>query len=195
MKLDNSTEQNTLENQFLIAMPHLQDPYFNGSVTYMWKQGPDGALGIVINQPSEICMSDLMRELKISVPEDQQDRMDDELVLTGGPVENNKGFILHEHGPEWEYTVPITDEISISMSRDILEDIAIGKGPERYLVALGCAGWEPGQLEQEVSDNVWLTVPANSELLFSRDFENKASAAAAILGVELSQLTSIAGHS
>lgn len=195
MTQENSTQQNTLENQFLIAMPHLRDPNFNGSVTYLWKHGAEGALGLVINQPSQVRMTALLAELEIEPDESQQERLAEEEVLTGGPVERNKGFILHETGPEWEYTVPITDTVSISMSRDILVDIAAGKGPSRYLVALGCAGWEAGQLEEEVGNNVWLTVPATDELLFSRDFENKASAAAGLLGVSLSQLSSFAGHS
>lgn len=195
MTQENSTQQNTLENQFLIAMPHLQDANFNGSVTYLWKHGADGALGLVINQPSQVRMTALLAELEIEADESQQQRLAEEEVLTGGPVERNKGFILHETGLEWEYTVPITDTVSISMSRDILVDIAAGKGPSRYLVALGCAGWEAGQLEEEVGNNVWLTVPATDELLFSRDFENKASAAAGLLGVSLSQLSSFAGHS
>jgi len=188
-------EEHTLENQFLIAMPHLQDPYFNGSVTYLWKYGPDGALGIVVNRPSGLSMTELLAELDIEPAASEARLMDREKVLAGGPVERNKGFILHEADTEWEYTLPITDEIAVSMSRDILEAIAAGRGPDHYLVSLGCAGWEAGQLEQEISDNVWLTVPADSNLLFSRDFDNKASAAAAILGIDLSQLSSVAGHS
>ncbi|MEX1199011.1 MAG: YqgE/AlgH family protein [Pseudohongiellaceae bacterium] len=188
-------EEQTLENQFLIAMPHLQDPYFNGSVTYLWKHGPDGALGIVINRPSDVTMTELLAELEITPAPSEARLMEQEQVLAGGPVERNKGFILHEAGDEWDYTLPVTDEIAVSMSRDILEAIAEGRGPDHYLVSLGCAGWEAGQLEQEISDNVWLTVPADSNLLFSRDFDNKASAAAAILGIDLSQLSSIAGHS
>jgi putative transcriptional regulator len=188
-------EEQTLENQFLIAMPHLQDPYFNGSVTYLRKHGADGALGIVINQPSDVSMTELLAELDIAPAASEARLMDSEKVLYGGPVERNKGFILHEAGEEWDYTLPITDDIAVSMSRDILEAIAEGKGPDHYLVSLGCAGWEAGQLEQEISDNVWLTVPSDPDLLFSRDFDNKASAAAAILGINLGQLSSIAGHS
>lgn len=188
-------EEQSLENQFLIAMPHLQDPYFNGSVTYLWKHGEDGALGIVINRPSDVTMTELLAELDITPAPSEAQIMEQEQVLAGGPVERHKGFILHEAGQEWDYTLPITDDIAMSMSRDILEAIAEGKGPDHYLVSLGCAGWEAGQLEQEITDNVWLTVPADPDLLFSRDFDNKASAAAAILGINLSQLSSIAGHS
>lgn len=185
----------SLENQFLIAMPHLQDPNFNGSVTYLWKHSDEGALGVVINHPSDITVTALLAELNIEPAAEQANILQSEKVLHGGPVERNKGFILHSSEKEWDYTIPITDDVSISMSPDIMRAIAEGEGPEKYLVALGCAGWEAGQLEQEISDNVWLTVPMSNELLFSRDYENKAAAAAAILGVELSQLSSFAGHS
>ncbi len=184
-----------LTDQFLIAMPHLQDPTFNGTVTYVWKHGSDGALGFVVNRPSSLNMTRLLAELDIEPAASEARLMEHELVLDGGPVEPHKGFILHEVGEEWDYTLPVSDELAVTMSRDILEAIAEGRGPDHYLVSLGCAGWEPGQLEQEIGDNVWLTVPADNDLLFSRDFDNKASAAAAILGVNLEQLSSIAGHS
>ncbi len=184
-----------LENHFLIAMPHLRDPNFNGSVTYLWKHDSEGALGLVVNRPSKLVIPDLMEELGITIKDEFLARLQDSSILTGGPVERNKGFILHEAGTEWDYTLAVNDDISLSMSRDILQDIADGGGPLRYLVALGCAGWDAGQLEQEITDNVWLTVPANTELLFSTDYDNKASAVAALLGVSMSQLASLAGHS
>lgn len=184
-----------LENHFLIAMPHLRDPNFNGSVTYLWKHDKEGALGLVVNQPSKLVIPDLMEELGITIKDAFLSRLQDSSILTGGPVERNKGFILHEAGTEWDYTLPVNDDVSLSMSKDILQEIADGGGPSRYLVTLGCAGWDAGQLEQEIGDNVWLTVPANTELLFSTDYENKASAVAALLGVSLSQLASLAGHS
>lgn len=186
----------SLTNQFLIAMPHLDDPWFNHTVTYLWKHSAQGALGLVINKPSSLRVAELLSELDI----DTSGRLGDLIfhrqhVMSGGPVEKNKGFILHEAGRDWEYTLPVTDELSVSMSRDILADIAEGKGPENYLIALGCAGWEAGQLEQEISDNFWLTVPALPAIIFSRDHDSKAEAAAALLGVNLSQLSSTAGHS
>lgn len=184
-----------LENHFLIAMPHLRDPNFNGSVTYLWKHDQDGALGLVVNRPSKLVIPDLMDELGITIKDEFLARLQDSSILTGGPVERNKGFILHEAGTEWDYTLAVNDDISLSMSKDILQEIADGGGPSRYLVTLGCAGWDAGQLEQEITENVWLTVPANTDLLFSTDYENKASAVAALLGVSMSQLASLAGHS
>jgi putative transcriptional regulator len=186
---------NCLEHHFLVAMPQLNDPNFNGTVTYLWKHDSNGAIGIVINQPADLSLSRLLEELDIDISAFALSRLDEEAVVSGGPVERNKGFILHDAGTEWEYTIPVNDDISISMSKDILQAIAEGDGPRRYRVALGCAGWDAGQLEQEIADNAWLTVPANSELLFSSDFDGMAAAAAGILGVSLSQLSSMAGHS
>lgn len=186
---------NCLEHHFLVAMPQLNDPNFNGTVTYLWKHDSQGAIGIVINQPAELSIGRLLEELDMDISDHVLPQLDTQAVVDGGPVERNKGFIIHDASTEWEYTIPINDEISITMSRDILQAIAEGEGPQRHLVALGCAGWDADQLEQEIADNAWLTVPANSDLLFSRDFDGMAAAAAGILGVSLSQLSSMAGHS
>lgn len=194
--MDYEAVPGTLANQFLIAMPHLDDPWFAHTVTYLWKHSDEGALGIVINKPSNMRVAELLAELGIETEQKRGDIIfHSQRVMTGGPVEKNKGFILHESGREWEYTLPVTRELSLSMSKDILADIAIGKGPETYMVALGCAGWEAGQLEKEISENFWLTVPALPALIFSSDHAGKAEAAASILGVSLSQLSSFAGHS
>ncbi|MDH7942754.1 YqgE/AlgH family protein [Pseudohongiella sp. SYSU M77423] len=185
----------SLEHHFLIAMPQLRDPNFNGTVTYLWRHDDNGALGVVINRCSRLPISDLMSELKITVSDDMVARLSEKKVMAGGPVERSKGFIVHPTTDEWEYTMRVNDDVSLSMSKDILQAIARGEGPDRYLIALGCAGWESGQLEQEISDNAWLTVPADPEILFSEDFDNMAKAAAGILGVSLSQLSSLTGHS
>ncbi len=193
---DLSTPTDSLENHFLIAMPHLHDPYFSNTVTYMWKHSSEGALGIVVNKPSRMRLTELMKELRLPVEDAEQKQiLFRQRVLSGGPVEKHKGFILHDASREWEYTLPLNDDVSLSMSKDILADIATGNGPQQYLIALGCAGWEAGQLEEEITNNVWLTVPADPLLLFSTDFDNKADAVAAQLGVSMSQLSSMAGHS
>lgn len=194
--MEYEAQPGTLANQFLIAMPHLDDPWFAHTVTYLWKHSDEGALGIVINKPSNMRVAELLSELGIESAQKRSDIIfHSQRVMSGGPVEKNKGFILHESGREWEYTLPVTRDLSLSMSKDILSDIANGKGPENYLVALGCAGWEAGQLEKEISENFWLTVPAIPALIFSSDHAGKAEAAASILGVSLSQLSSFAGHS
>lgn len=196
MQIPPSTADGTtwLEHHFLIAMPTLMDPNFHGSVTYVWKHDQNGALGVVINRPSGLPVAELLEELKITVSDQMADKLAVRRVMAGGPVERNKGFILHDAGREWEYTLPINDEVSLSMSRDILQDIAKGGGPARYIAALGCAGWDAGQLEREISDNVWLTVPADTALLFSDDHDGMAEAAASLAGINLSQLATLAGH-
>ncbi|MEX2130299.1 MAG: YqgE/AlgH family protein [Pseudohongiellaceae bacterium] len=185
---------NSLEDQFLIAMPQLQDRWFSGSVTYIWKHTEEGALGIVVNKPMKVSVADIFKELEIvcSVDEDQ---FKTQKVLAGGPVERDKGFIIHDSAMSWDSSVRLSPEISICTSKQILQDIADGKGPENYLVVLGCAGWDAGQLEHEILENAWLTTPADSALVYSRDFANKPASAAALLGIDLTQLSPAAGHS
>ena len=183
-----------LENQFLIAMPQMLDPYFTNTVTYLWKHNEEGALGIVINKPLKACVADIFAELNILCStEDSLFR--ERPVLAGGPVERDKGFIIHDAGQQWESSIEVTPEITICTSRTILQDIAKGSGPENYLVALGCAGWEAGQLEREITENTWLTTPANAELIFSDNYNGKAEAAASLLGINLQQISPEAGHS
>ncbi len=184
----------SLENQFLVAMPQLAGSYFGSSVTYLWKHDDSGAIGIVVNKPLQASIADILEELEIKSEAGEQN-FHRRQVLAGGPVERDKGFILHDAGAEWESSVGVTQGISITTSKTILQAIATGKGPNNYLVALGCAGWAPGQLEQELRDNVWLTTPANSDLIFSQDYAGKARAAAAQLGISLEQLSPEAGHS
>jgi len=183
-----------LENQFLIAMPQMLDTYFTNTVTYLWKHNEEGALGIVINKPLKACVADIFAELNILCStEDSLFR--ERPVLAGGPVERDKGFIIHDAGQQWESSIEVTSEITICTSRTILQDIANGSGPKNYLVALGCAGWEAGQLEREITENTWLTTPASTELIFSDNYNGKAEAAAGLLGIDLQQISPEAGHS
>ncbi len=192
--MNDIASSSNLENQFLIAMPQMVDSYFAHTVTYLWKHNDDGALGIVINKPLQACVADMFTELAIECSI-EEGPFRERPVLAGGPVERDKGFIIHDAAQKWESSIAVTDNISICTSKAILEDIARGVGPENYVVALGCAGWDAGQLEREIGANAWLTVPANSELIFSVDFEHKAQQAAAVLGVELGQLSPETGHS
>jgi putative transcriptional regulator len=175
-------------------MPQMEDSYFADTVTYLWKHNGDGALGIVINKPLEASVADIFDELEIECSI-RQGAFREEAVLAGGPVERDKGFIIHDAPKNWESSISVTKEISICTSKSILEDIASGNGPENYLIALGCAGWEAGQLEREIITNAWLTVPADTALIFSSDYENKPQRAASLLGVDLQQLAPDAGHS
>ena len=182
-----------LNDQFLIAMPQLSDSFFENSVIYMWQHSDEGAIGIAVNLPLSITLSELFEQLGI---DDERPSGSPQTVLCGGPVEPNKGFILHDNEPNskaWEATLNLENNLFITTSRDILEDIAKGKGPQNYFVVLGCAGWGPGQLEQEITENSWFSCPAEKELIFSTEFHNKAKLAAASLGFELSQLSSDQG--
>lgn len=184
----------SLENHFLIAMPQMQDPYFAATVTYLWRHTDEGALGIVINKPLQACIADIFDELDI-VCSIEENRFRQQHVLAGGPVERDKGFILHGSGLNWDSSIAVTDEVAICTSKTILQDIATGSGPEKYLVALGCAGWEAGQLEREIAENAWLTAPANSDIIFSTDHSHKLQEASAILGIDLRTISPSAGHS
>ena len=183
-----------LGNQFLIAMPQLAGSYFADTVTYLCKHDEQGALGIVINKPLGARVIDIFNELDISC--DLQDsRFTTQRILSGGPVERDKGFIVHDAGARWDSSIPATPEISVCTSPKILRVIAAGRGPDNYLIALGCAGWEPGQLEREISENVWLTAPAQHDLIFSDNYGSKSKEVAARLGVDLQFLSPAAGHS
>ena len=192
--MNENNSPNYLENQFLVAMPQMEDSYFTNTVTYIWKHNDEGALGIVINKPLEACVADIFDELEIECSK-ENGPFREEAVLAGGPVEQDKGFIIHDAERSWESSVSVTEGISICTSKSILEDIASGNGPENYLIALGCAGWEAGQLEREIITNAWLTVPADPDLIFSNDYKNKTRYAASILGIDLQQLAPTAGHS
>lgn len=192
--MNDINNSHSLENQFLIAMPQLADSYFSNTVTYLWKHSSDGALGIVINKPLGACIADIFEELEIEC-NIEKGPFRERQVLAGGPIEKGKGFILHDAGESWESSFSISAGISICTSKSILQDMAAGNGPENYLIALGCAGWEAGQLEAEISANAWLTVPANKDLIFSQEYDKKTQQAADLLGVNLQQLSPDAGHS
>ncbi|MCW8943851.1 MAG: YqgE/AlgH family protein [Sedimenticola sp.] len=180
-----------LTNQFLIAMPGLEDTNFHHTVTYLCQHGEEGAMGIVINRPSGLRLNDILDQLDISnsdFPSAEQ------IIYIGGPVQTDRGFVLHTQDGNWDSTLKITPDISITTSRDILEAIAHGKGPEKSLIALGYAGWGEGQLEQEISANAWLNGPAPENVLFDLPAEARWEAAAKALGIDLNLLSGEAGH-
>ncbi|AHF05158.1 hypothetical protein MARPU_15875 [Marichromatium purpuratum 984] len=181
----------SLTNHFLIAMPGLQDPNFARTVTYVCEHTEQGAMGIVINRPLEVTLGELFAQLEI--PTDDAE-LQATPVYQGGPVQTDRGFVLHTAGPTYDSTLGITEEISVTTSRDVLEAIARGDGPERSLVALGYAGWGAGQLEQEMSANAWLNGPASDDIIFHMDAGERWLAAAQLLGVDLNLLSGEAGH-
>jgi putative transcriptional regulator len=185
------SEAYSLSNHFLIAMPGLEDPNFHHTTTYICEHNEDGALGVVINRPLEIQLGEILVHMDIST---DIEAIRNQTVYMGGPVQSDRGFVLHEPVGNWEATLQVTDTIGITSSRDILDDIAKGKGPEHTIITLGYAGWGAGQLEQELADNTWLSGPASSKIVFETPSEERWLAAAALLGIDLNLLSSDAGH-
>ena len=181
----------TLANHFLIAMPGLQDPNFSRTVTYICEHTDQGAMGIVINRPMEIRLGEVLEQLDIASDDPQ---VLDTPVYLGGPVQPDRGFVLHCDGESYDSTLSVTSQISVTTSRDVLEAIANGSGPERMLIALGYAGWSGGQLEDEMSANSWLSGPANNDIIFRLPAGERWMAAAHLLGVDLNLLSAEAGH-
>lgn len=180
----------SLINHFLIAMPNLGDPHFSRTVTLICEHSDQGAMGIIINRPMDLNLRDVLTQMNI----DPRDLQFDMPVHLGGPVNNNQGFVLHEPLGHWQSTLPINVTLGVSTSRDILEAVAQNRGPDRYLLALGYAGWSPGQLEREIADNAWLSGPADNKILFNTPALERWSAAAGLLGVDLTTLSGETGH-
>jgi putative transcriptional regulator len=182
---------NSLQDHFLIAMPAMGDPNFNQTVTYICEHNENGALGIIINRPIEMQVREILEQLSLQVADEAAAERP---VLGGGPVHRDRGFVLHQSEHTYESTLAATDEIKVTTSQDILNAVAAGEGPAKVLVALGCAGWEAGQLEEELVANAWLSVPADPQIIFETPFELRWTAAAALLGVDITQMSAYAGH-
>jgi putative transcriptional regulator len=180
-----------LNNHFLIAMPQLEDPNFYHSVTYICEHNEDGAMGIVVNRPLDVELGDVLSHMDIENL--NQDKIHD-IIYLGGPVQPERGFVLHEPLGQWDSMLAVTDSLGVTTSRDILTAINEGSGPDRALVALGYAGWGAGQLEQELVDNAWLSVPADSAIIFDTPIDQRWQAAAAKLGIDLNNLSEDVGH-
>ncbi len=180
-----------LKNHFLIAMPNLLDPNFSQSVTLICEHDENGAIGLVINRPTGIVLSELFHQLKIHCPAPEASNIH---VMSGGPVSPENGFVLHRPLGDWQNTLSISDETGLTTSIDILDAMAAGTGPSESIITLGYAGWAAGQLEQELADNAWLTHPADSNMLFQTPREELWNAAAQAMGVDISLLSHEAGH-
>lgn len=183
--------EHSLAGQLLVAMPNLGDPNFDHTVTFVCEHSADGALGITINRPIGMELRAVFEQLQLSA---EATDLANQPVLRGGPVQTERGFVLHESALDWQATQQVAPAIFVTTSQDILADMAAGKGPKRALMALGYAGWGAGQLDDEVRDNAWLTVPASAELMFDTPIENRWRAAARSIGIDLSTLSPGAGH-
>jgi putative transcriptional regulator len=184
-------ESVNLTGHFLIAMPSMADPHFAKSLTFICEHNEQGALGLVINRPLDMTLQILFEQLGIERTERSLDALP---VHFGGPVQTDRGFVLHQPIGQWQSTLPVNGSVGLTTSKDILEAVGRGEGPRHLLVTLGYAGWAPGQLEHELKQNAWLTVPAQTKILFSMPFESRLAAAMGLLGVDFAKLSGAAGH-
>lgn len=182
-----------LANHFLIAMPSMLDPVFGGTVVYLCEHNANGALGIIINKPTDMTIDVLFERIDLPLENEPQGG-NERPVMFGGPVQIERGFVLHSPLGEYSSMMQVSDEVALTTSKDILEAVATGDGPRKILVTLGCSGWSPGQLEEEITRNGWLTVAADSTILFDVPVEDRFTAAMHLLGIDPSMLTGEAGH-
>ncbi len=180
----------SLCNHFLIAMPGLHESSFAHSVTYICEHSSEGAMGIVVNNPTPMTLHEIFVQMDLAVNKDQGQQA----IVAGGPVQQERGFVLHSSESEWHSTLKVSPDISLTASRDIIAAMADGQGPKEYLIALGYAGWGEGQLEAEIAANSWLTVPASKQIIFNTPFEQRWTAAAQVLGIDVNLISNVAGH-
>ncbi len=185
------TDTTHMTGHLLIAMPTMMDPNFHQTVTYICEHSDMGALGLVINRPLDMGLGEVLEQLSLDSPDEA---LTAQPVLRGGPVQTERGFVLHESTREWEATMPVGESIFVTTSQDILASLATGNGPERALIVLGYAGWGAGQLDAEIRDNAWLSVLADPRIVFETPFERRWDEAARKLGVDLTNLSTQAGH-
>jgi len=203
----------SLENQFLIAMPSMGDPFFNKTVTYICEHNDEGAMGLIINLPVNICLNDLLKQIddeadseaQVGIVDDnhldKQQKENSSLlasleqpVLSGGPISQNRGFVLHSTQQGWKSSLALSKDIMITTSKDVLASLTTAHAPEQFIITLGYAGWEQGQLEQELLDNSWLIIEADPAIIFNTPAEKRWEKAVSMLGFDIGQLSPEAGH-
>jgi putative transcriptional regulator len=180
-----------LTHHFLIAMPSMADPHFSRTLTYICEHNDQGALGLVVNRPIDMTLQALFERLALPLTDAA---ISEAPIYFGGPVQTDRGFVLHEPAGNWQSTLRVGTAIGLTTSKDILEAVGRGEGPSRMLVTLGYAGWSPGQLEHELSQNAWLTVEARDAILFDVPAEERLPAAMELLGLDFARLQDEAGH-
>ncbi|TAL73145.1 MAG: YqgE/AlgH family protein [Rhodanobacter sp.] len=184
-------QTSNLTGHFLIAMPALAEPPFSRGVTLLCQHNEEGAIGLLVNQLSPYRFGDVLAQLKLPCTDSE---LIDAPVLIGGPVQPERGFVLHREPGHWESSYRVNAAWSVTTSRDILVSMAAGEGPDRAVMALGYAGWDAGQLEQELIDNHWLTIEASDRIVFDTPLEDRWRAATGLVGVDSAQLAGYAGH-
>jgi putative transcriptional regulator len=181
----------SLTHHFLIAMPSLADPHFAHTLIYICEHNENGALGIVINKPIDMTLSALFEQINVPLGDSE---LREARVHYGGPVQIDRGFVLHRPLGSWQSTLAINDDLGLTTSKDILEAVGSGEGPNDVLVSLGYAGWSADQLEHELTQNAWLTVAADPDVLFAQPPETRLTAAMNLLGIDFSRLSGAVGH-
>lgn len=185
----------SLTHHFLIAMPAMADPNFSRTLTYICEHNGEGALGIIINRPMEMSLGTLFDRVSIPLESEKAiDQFSDKPVYFGGPVQTDRGFVLHRPSGDWQSTLRVNDQIALTSSRDILQTMSETGEPHDVLVTLGYSGWAAGQLEWELSQNAWLTVAAEPQIIFEMAPEDRLPAAMKLLGVNFANLSDVAGH-
>ena len=180
-----------LTHHFLIAMPTMEDSYFNRALIYVCEHNEQGALGVIVNRPLDLTLANLFEKVELDL---QKQDIGAVPVHFGGPVQMDRGFVLHRPRGEWQSSMRVTDDVGLTSSKDILLSISASGEPREIIMTLGYAGWGAGQLENEVAQNAWLTVPASADILFEQPPEERLPAAMQILGVSFAQLSDVAGH-
>ena len=180
-----------LTDHFLIAMPAMEDPYFSKALIYIAEHNDQGALGIIVNRPVDMSLATLLEKIDVPVESMHLSKLP---VYFGGPVQTDRGFVLHRPVGDWQSTLTVNQDVGLTSSRDVLQAVARVGEPHSMLVTLGYSGWGSGQLEHELAQNAWLTVPADTHILFDLPFEEKLSSAMEKLGIDFSNLAVQAGH-
>lgn len=185
-------DQLSLKNQFLIAMPNMDDPFFYHSVTYICEHNAEGAIGLIINHPTKLSMVDFFNQMDLTINDTHE--LKNTPIFTGGPIQPERGFVIHRPKGHWQSTLTLTKDVAITTSKDILAAIANHEGPNDHIIALGYAGWESGQLEDELAKNVWLSGPADPAILFNTPYVERWKSAAHSLGIDIERLSGDIGH-
>lgn len=183
-----------LTDHFLIAMPSMADPYFAKSLVFIAEHNEQGALGLIVNRPTDLTLGTLLERISIPFAPEDTRQLSAVPVFFGGPVQTDRGFVLHRPLGDWQSTLTVNADTGLTSSRDILQAVGRHQQPADMLVALGYSGWGAGQLEHELAQNAWLTVPASAHILFALPHEERLASAMEMLGVDLANLSDTAGH-
>jgi putative transcriptional regulator len=195
MNTVHTVESTSLANHFLIAMPAMTDPNFSRTLTYLCEHNAEGALGIIVNRPLDLSLGTLFERVAVPLtPGESQAKYSELPVFFGGPVQTDRGFVLHRPVGHWQSTLSVSPEVGLTSSRDILQAMSDDGEPSDVLVSLGYSGWAAGQLEWELSQNAWLTVAADPDIIFAMPPEERLPAAMQLLGIDFANLSEVAGH-